>query len=81
MNKLTKREKMILGVSAAVGAGLAVLGIKQQNKINDLSNQVLTNRNDITEIIGYIQRLDTLMPDMMDVVDRVLDSNKTKGGK
>lgn len=81
MNKLTKREKMILGVSAAVGAGLAVLGIKQQNKINDLSNQVITNRNDITEIIGYIQRLDTLMPDMMDVVDRVLDSNKTKGGK
>ena len=33
MKKLTKKEKIMIGTSIAVGTGLAILGIKQQNKI------------------------------------------------
>lgn len=81
MKKLTKKEKIIIGASIAVGAGLAILGMKQQNKINDLANQVTNNSNDINEIIGYIQNLDQYMPDVIEVVDHVLYPNRAEGGK
>ena len=81
MKKLTKKEKIIVGVSIAAGTGLAILGIKQQNKINDLAKQVTKNSNDIHEIVGYIQNLDHYMPDVIEVVDHVLYSNRAEGGK
>ena len=81
MKKLTKKEKIMIGTSIAVGTGLAILGIKQQNIINDLAKQVTENSNDIHEIIGYIQNLDHHMPDVIEVVDHVLYPNRAEGGK
>ena len=81
MKKLTKKEKIIFGASIAVGTGLAILGIKQQNKIDDLAKQVSENYNDIHEIISYIQNLDHYMPDVIEVIDNVLYPNRTEGGK
>ena len=81
MKKLTKKEKIMIGASIAVGTGLAILGIKQQNKINDLAKQVTENSNDINEIISYIQNLDHYMPDVIEVVDHVLYPNRAEGGK
>ena len=81
MRKLTKKEKIMLVASIAVGTGLAILGIKQQNKINDLVKQVAENSNDINEIVGYIQNLDHYMPDIIEVVDHVLYPNRAEGGK
>ena len=82
MKKLTKKEKIMLGASIAVGTGLAILGIKQQNKINDLNKQVFKNYNDIQEIIDYIQNyLDHYMPDVIEVIDHVLYPNRAEGGK
>lgn len=76
MKKLTKKEKIIIGASIAVGAGLAIIGMKQQNKINDLAKQVSKNSNDIHEIIDYIQNLDEYMPDIVEVIDHVLYPNR-----
>ena len=81
MKKLTKKEKIMVGVSIAAGTGLVILGIKQQNKINDLAKQVTKNSNDIHEIVGYIQNLDHYMPDVIEVVDHVLYPNRAEGGK
>lgn len=81
MKKLTKKEKIMIGASMVVGTGLAILGIKQQNKINDLSKQVTKNYNDIHEIVGYIQNLDHYMPDVIEVIDHVLYPDRNKGGK
>ena len=81
MKKLTKKEKIMIGASIAVGTGLAILGIKQQNKINDLAKKVTNNSNDIHELIDYVQNLDLYMPDVIEVIDRVLYSNKAEGGK
>ena len=81
MKKLTKKEKIMLGASIAVGTGLAILGIKQQNKINDLAKKVTENSNDINEIVGYIQNLDHYMPDIIEAVDHVLYPNRAEGGK
>ena len=81
MKKLTKKEKIMIGASIAVGTGLAVLGIKQQNKINALAKQVTENSNDIHEIVSYIQNLDHYMPDVIEVVDHVLYSDRAEGGK
>lgn len=81
MEKLTKKEKIMLGASIAVGTGLVMLGIKQQNKINDLAKRVTKNHNDIHEIVDYIQNLDHYMPDVIEVVDNVLYPNRAKGGK
>ena len=81
MKKLTKKEKIMLGASIAAGTGLAILGMKQQNKINDLAKQVTENSNDIHEIIGYIQNLDHHMPDIIEVIDHVLYPNEAEGGK
>lgn len=81
MKKLTKKEKIMIGASIAVGAGLAIVGIKQQNKINDLAKQVTKNSNDIHEIISYIQNLDHYMPDVIEVIDNVLYPDSVEGGK
>ena len=81
MKDLTKKEKIMLGASIAVGTGLVILGIKQQNKINDLSKRVTKNYNDIHEIVDYIQNLDHHMPDIIEVVDHVLYPNRAEGGK
>ena len=81
MKKLTKKEKIMIGASIAVGTGLTILGIKQQNKINDLNKQVFKNYNDIQEIIGYIENLDHYMPDVIEVIDHVLYPNRAEGGK
>ena len=81
MKKLTKKEKIMIGASIAVGTGLAILGIKQQNKINDLAKKVTNNSNDIHELIDYVQNLDHYMPDVIEVIDHVLYPNRTEGGK
>ena len=81
MKKLTKKEKTMIGASIVVGTGLAILGIKQQNKINDLANKVTNNSNDIHELIDYVQNLDHYMPDVIEVLDHILYSNKAEGGK
>ena len=81
MKKLTKKDKIMLGASIAVGTGLAIFGIKQQNKINDLTKRVTKNYNDIHEIVDYIQNLDHHMPDIIEVVDHVLYPNRAEGGK
>ena len=81
MKNLTKKEKIMIGASIAVGTGLAILGIKQQNKINDLAKKVTNNSNDIHELIDYVQNLDHYMPDVIEVLDHVLYSNKAEGGK
>ena len=81
MKKLTKKEKIMLGASIAVGTGLAILGIKQQNKINDLVKQVVKNSDDINEIVNYIENLDQVMPDVTEVIEHVLYPNRTEGGK
>ena len=81
MKELTKKDKIMLGASIAVGTGLAILGIKQQNKINDLAKRVTKNYNDIHEIVDYIQNLDHHMPDIIEVVDHVLYPNRAEGGK
>ena len=81
MKKLTKKEKIMIGASIAVGAGLAIIGIKQQNKINELAKQVTKNSNDIHEIISYIQNLDHYMPDVIEVIDNVLYPDSVEGGK
>ena len=81
MKKITKKEKIMLGASIAVGTGLAILGIKQQNKINDLVKQVVKNSNDINEIVNYIENLDQVMPDVTEVIEHVLYPNRTEGGK
>ena len=71
----------MIGASIAVGTGLAILGIKQQNKINDLAKQLTKNSNDIHEIISYIQNLDHYMPDVIEVIDHVLYPDSVEGGK
>ena len=92
MKKLTKKEKIMIGASIAVGAGLAVIGIKQQNKINELTKQIVKNSNDISELIEHAINLDQVMPDVIEVIDHVLYPNRvdkvinevintTKGGK
>lgn len=81
MKKLTKKEKIMLGASIAVGTGLVILGIKHQNKINVLVKQTTNNSNDIHEIIDYIQNLDHYMPDVIEVIEHTLYSNRTEGGK
>lgn len=81
MKELTKKEKIMLGASIAVGTGLVILGIKQQNKINVLAKQTTNNSNDIHEIIDYIQNLDHYMPDVIEVIEHTLYSNRTEGGK
>ena len=84
MKKLTKKEKIMIGASIAVGTGLAMLGIKQikqQNKINDLAKKVTNNSNDIHELITYIQNLDHYMPDVIEVIEHTLYPNRTEGGK
>ena len=81
MKKLTKKEKIIIGASIAVGTGLAVLGVKQKMRIDALTNKVNENSNDVCELIGYVQRLDPLMPDVIEVIDRVLYPNRAEGGK
>ena len=81
MKKLTKKEKIMIGASIAVGTGLAILGIKQQNKINDLVKQVVKNSDDINEIVNHIENLDQVMPDVIEVIDHVLYPNRAEGGK
>lgn len=82
MKKLTKKEKIMIGASIAVGTGMTILGIKQHIKINDINKQVFKNYNDIQEIIDYIENnLDRHMPDIIEVVDHVLYPNRTEGGK
>ena len=88
MKKLTKKEKMMIGASIAVGAGLAVIGIKQQNKINELTKQIVENSNDISTLIEHAINIDQVMPDVIEVIDHVLYPNRvdkaintTKGGK
>ena len=55
MKKITKKEKIILGVSVAVGAGLVVYGMKQKIRIDNLSKSVTRNTHIIDEIVDYIQ--------------------------
>lgn len=81
MKKLTKKEKIMLGASIAVGTGLAILGIKQQKRLDALAKKVIENSNDIADLIDYIQRLDTHMPDVIEVIDHVLYPNRSEGGK
>ena len=81
MKKLTKKEKIMIGASIAVGTGLAILGMKQQNKINVLAKRTTKNSNDIDEIIDYIENLDHYMPDVIEVIEHVLYSNRAEGGK
>ena len=81
MKKLTKKEKIMLGASIAVGTGLAILSIKQQNKINDLVKQVVKNSDDINEIVNHIENIDQVMPDVIEVIDHVLYPNRAEGGK
>lgn len=81
MKKLTKKEKIMLGASIVVGTGLAILGMKQQNKINVLAKRTTKNSNDIDEIIDYIENLDHYMPDVIEVIEHVLYSNRSEGGK
>ena len=81
MKKLTKKEKIMIGASIVVGTGLAILGTKQQNKINVLAKRTTKNSNDIDEIIDYIENLDHYMPDVIEVIEHVLYSNRAEGGK
>lgn len=81
MKKLTKKEKIMIGASIVVGTGLAILGMKQQNKINVLAKRTTKNSNDIDEIIDYIENLDHYMPDVIEVIEHVLYSNRAEGGK
>ena len=81
MKKLTKKEKIMIGASIVVGTGLAILGMKQQNKINVLAKRTSKNSNDIDEIIDYIENLDHYMPDVIEVIEHVLYPNRTEGGK
>lgn len=81
MKKLTKKEKIMIGASIAVGTGLTILGIKQQNKINDLVKQVNNNSNAINEIVYHIKNIDQFMPDVIEVIDHVLYPNRAEGGK
>ena len=81
MKKLTKKEKIMIGAYIAVGTGLAILGMKQQNKINVLAKRTTKNSNDIDEIIDYIENLDHYMPDVIEVIEHVLYSNRAEGGK
>ena len=81
MKKLTKKEKIMIGASIAVGTGLAILGIKQQNKINDLVKQVVKNSDDINEIVNHIENIDQVMPDVIEVIEHVLYPNRAEGGK
>ena len=81
MKKLTKKEKIMIGASIAVGTGLAILGMKQQNKINVLAKRTTKNSNDIDEIIDYIENLDHYIPDVIEVIEHVLYPNRTEGGK
>ena len=79
MKKLTKREKIILGASIAVGAGLAVFGIKQKIRMDVLAKNVLDNSNKIDDIENYIQNsLDPLMPDVIEVIDQVIHGRSNK---
>ena len=71
----------MIGASIAVGTGLAILGIKQQNKINDLAKQVTNNSNAINEIVYHIKNIDQFMPDVIEVIDHVLYPNRAEGGK
>ena len=71
----------MIGTSIAVGTGLAILGIKQQNKINDLAKQVVKNSDDINEIVNHIENIDQVMPDVIEVIDHVLYPNRAEGGK
>ena len=81
MKKLTKKEKIMIGASIAVGTGLAILGIKQQNKINDLVKQVVKNSDDINEIVNHIENIDQVIPDVIEVIEHVLYPNRAEGGK
>ena len=81
MKKLTKKEKIMIGASIAVGTGLAILGIKQQKKINELTKQIVKNSNDISELIEHVINVDQVMPDVIEVIDHVLYPNKAEGGK
>ena len=81
MKNLTKKEKIMIGASIAVGTGLTILGIKQRNKINILTKRVVKNSNDIDEIIDYIENLDHYMPDVIEVLEHTLYSNRAEGGK
>ena len=71
----------MIGASIAVGTGLAILGIKQQNKINDLVKQVVKNSDDINEIVNHIENIDQVMPDVIEVIEHVLYPNRAEGGK
>ena len=81
MKKITKKEKIMIGASIAVGTGLAILGIKQQNKINELTKQIVKNSNDISELIEHAINVDQVMPDVIEVIDHVLYPNRAEGGK
>lgn len=81
MKKLTKKEKIMIGASIAVGTGLAILGIKQQNKINYLVKRVAKISYDVNDIVNYIENLDQVMPDVTEVIEHVLYPNRTEGGK
>ena len=81
MKKLTKKEKIMIGASIAVGTGLAILGIKQQNKINDLVKRVAKISYDVNDIVNYIENLDQVMPDVTEVIEHVLYPNRIEGGK
>ena len=81
MKKLTKKEKIMISASIAVGAGLAVIGIKQQNKINELAKQIVKNSNDISELIEHAINIDQVMPDVIEAVDYILYPNRAEGGK